>query len=37
MTIIHSKLFYGDRVKLSAAREEDVDIMMRWGEDAEYL
>jgi len=37
MTIINSKLFYGDRVKLSAVREEDVDIMMKWGEDAEYL
>jgi RimJ/RimL family protein N-acetyltransferase len=37
MTIINSKLFDGERVKLTATREEDVEIMMKWGEDAEYL
>jgi RimJ/RimL family protein N-acetyltransferase len=37
MTIINSKLFYGENVKLAAVREEDIDIMMKWGEDAEYL
>ncbi len=37
MTTINSKLFFGDQVKLAAARDEDVDIMMKWGEDAEYL
>jgi RimJ/RimL family protein N-acetyltransferase len=37
MTTINSKLFYGDKVKLSIAREEDAEIMVRWGEDSEYL
>jgi RimJ/RimL family protein N-acetyltransferase len=37
MTTITSNLFYGDKVKLSIAREDDVEIMMKWGEDAEYL
>jgi hypothetical protein len=31
MTTIHSNLFYGDR------REEDTEVMVRWGEDSEYL
>ncbi|MFK4300849.1 MULTISPECIES: GNAT family N-acetyltransferase [unclassified Paenibacillus] len=35
MTI--ENLFYGDRIKLSAVREEDAETMFKWGEDAEYL
>ncbi|MGW8957200.1 GNAT family N-acetyltransferase [Paenibacillus sp. NPDC055715] len=35
MTI--ENLFYGDRIKLAAVREEDAETMFRWGEDAEYL
>ncbi|MBE0337382.1 GNAT family N-acetyltransferase [Paenibacillus sp. 23TSA30-6] len=35
MTI--GNLFYGDRIKLSAVREEDAETMFKWGEDAEYL
>jgi RimJ/RimL family protein N-acetyltransferase len=34
---INTKLFIGDRVKLTAPREDDVEIMVKWGEDAEYL
>ncbi|ALP38439.1 acetyltransferase [Paenibacillus sp. IHB B 3084] len=30
-------LFYGDRIKLAAVREEDAETMFKWGEDAEYL
>lgn len=37
MTTINSKLFNGERLKLSAVREEDAEIMVKWGEDAEYL
>ncbi|RFU62050.1 GNAT family N-acetyltransferase [Peribacillus glennii] len=37
MTTINSNLFYGERVKLALARDEDVEIMVQWGEDAEYL
>jgi RimJ/RimL family protein N-acetyltransferase len=37
MTTFNSNLFYGDRVILSIAREEDTEIMVRWGEDSEYL
>ncbi|MBK3496519.1 GNAT family N-acetyltransferase [Viridibacillus sp. YIM B01967] len=37
MTTINSNLFYGDQVKLTVAREEDINIMVRWEEDAEYL
>jgi RimJ/RimL family protein N-acetyltransferase len=37
MTTINSKLFNGERLKLSSAREEDAEIMVKWGEDAEYL
>lgn len=35
MTI--ENLFYGDRIKLAAVREEDAETMFKWGEDAEYL
>ncbi|PLS18011.1 GNAT family N-acetyltransferase [Bacillus sp. M6-12] len=37
MTTINNNLFYGDRIKLSASREEDAAIMVKWGEDTEYL
>ncbi|RFU70055.1 N-acetyltransferase [Peribacillus saganii] len=37
MTTTNFNLFYGERIRLSAAREEDISIMMKWGEDAEYL
>ncbi|MFJ7746767.1 GNAT family N-acetyltransferase [Peribacillus sp. NPDC097295] len=37
MTTINSNLFYGNSVKLSLPREEDVEIMLKWGEDSEYL
>ncbi|MCZ6926028.1 MAG: GNAT family protein [Rickettsia endosymbiont of Ixodes persulcatus] len=37
MTTINSNLFYGNSVKLSLPREEDVEIMLSWGEDSEYL
>ncbi|MFY4777344.1 GNAT family N-acetyltransferase [Metabacillus sp. RGM 3146] len=37
MITINSNLFYGDKVKLSIAREEDSEIMLKWGEDSEYL
>ncbi|MCC3379968.1 GNAT family N-acetyltransferase [Paenibacillus farraposensis] len=30
-------LFYGERIKLAAVREEDAEVMLKWGEDAEYL
>jgi RimJ/RimL family protein N-acetyltransferase len=32
-----SNLFHGELVKLSAVREEDAEIMVKWEEDAEYL
>ncbi|TKH42097.1 GNAT family N-acetyltransferase [Paenibacillus terrae] len=35
MTI--ENLFYGDRIKLAAVREEDAETMFKWGEDADYL
>ena len=37
MTTINSNLFYGNSVKLSIPREEDVEIMLKWEEDSEYL
>ncbi|MCR2803945.1 GNAT family N-acetyltransferase [Paenibacillus soyae] len=37
MKMNHSRLFTGDRIKLTAVREEDADIMAEWGDDAEYL
>lgn len=37
MTTINSNLFYGNSLKLSLPREEDVEIMLRWGEDSEYI
>ncbi|MDZ5473606.1 GNAT family protein [Bacillus sp. 31A1R] len=37
MTTINKKLFHGDKVKLTGIREEDASIMVKWGEDAEYL
>ncbi|MXO78840.1 N-acetyltransferase, partial [Paenibacillus sp. OT2-17] len=30
-------LFYGERIKLAAVREEDAEVMFKWGEDAKYL
>ncbi|WP_068502295.1 GNAT family N-acetyltransferase [Paenibacillus kribbensis] len=30
-------LFCGERIKLAAVREEDAEVMFKWGEDAEYL
>lgn len=35
--MMNSKLFYGEKVKLTAPREEDVDILVKWGDDEEYL
>ncbi|MDQ0493016.1 GNAT family N-acetyltransferase [Paenibacillus brasilensis] len=32
-----ANLFYGERIKLAAVREEDAEVMFKWGEDAEYL
>jgi RimJ/RimL family protein N-acetyltransferase len=37
MPTVNSNLFYGNYVKLSAVREEDTEIMVKWEEDAEYL
>lgn len=37
MTITFASLFNGELVKLSAIREEDADIMVKWGGDPEYL
>ncbi|MFE8699841.1 GNAT family N-acetyltransferase [Cytobacillus sp. FJAT-54145] len=30
-------LFHGEKVKLSVVREEDAEVMVKWGEDSEYL
>jgi RimJ/RimL family protein N-acetyltransferase len=30
-------LFYGELLKLSSVRPEDIDIMAKWSEDSEYL
>ncbi|MGK7377028.1 GNAT family N-acetyltransferase [Planococcus sp. 1R117A] len=32
-----SNLFTGEKLKLSLPREEDTDIMLKWGEDADYM
>lgn len=37
MTIISSSLFHGEQVKLSLPREDDIETMLKWGEDSEYL
>ncbi|WP_336045701.1 GNAT family N-acetyltransferase [Solibacillus ferritrahens] len=37
MTAVNSNLFNGNRVKLSMPREEDVEVMLKWEEDSEYL
>lgn len=37
MKTYHSNLFYGSMIKLSSVKEEDAEIMVRWGEDSEYL
>ncbi|PLS15430.1 GNAT family N-acetyltransferase [Bacillus sp. M6-12] len=37
MTTMNTNLFLGDKVKLSNVRDEDAEIMVKWGEDAEYL
>jgi len=37
MTTTFSNLFHGERVKLAVPREEDIEIMLKWGEDADYL
>ncbi|MFD1739241.1 GNAT family N-acetyltransferase [Bacillus salitolerans] len=37
MTVNYSNLFHGALLKLSAPRLEDIDVMVSWGEDAEYL
>ncbi|MBS4174101.1 GNAT family protein [Bacillus sp. FJAT-49736] len=34
---VNSNLFNGNRVKLTAVREEDAEVMIYWMEDAEYL
>lgn len=35
--MLKTDLFNGNLVKLTGAREEDVDIMVQWAEDSEYL
>lgn len=37
MTNLNSNIFNGNRIKLSRPRDEDVEIMLRWEEDSEYL
>lgn len=37
MTLTTSHLFYGKRLKLTAPRAEDVQVMLQWNEDPEYL
>ena len=37
MTLTATNLFTGQLLKLSAVREEDAAIMVKWGEDPEYL
>jgi RimJ/RimL family protein N-acetyltransferase len=37
MTVINTNLYQGKYVKLSALRHDDIDVMIKWGEDAEYL
>lgn len=37
MINIISNLFTGEKLKLSQPREEDTELMLRWGEDSDYL
>ncbi|MDN7242324.1 GNAT family protein [Planococcus sp. N028] len=37
MTTVISNLFHGERVKLAVPRKEDIGLMLKWGEDADYL
>ncbi|MFZ3589963.1 GNAT family N-acetyltransferase [Bacillus sp. DJP31] len=37
MTINYSNFFKGNKVRLTASRHEDAEIMVKWFEDAEYL
>jgi hypothetical protein len=32
-----NNLFFSERLKFAAPRDEDAEIMVKWGEDAEYL